>query len=630
MKFNIRLKFIAFTFCIVLLVGGSISLYSVLKGRERILATFAQDAREITTVISGTVVNDLYFLDLRSLRRRLQSARVNPDVRYIYVTGLEGLVLSDGTGENPLRDQRLSDSFSREVLLSKDWISRVEGDLLKVGGPVFLPDGARVGHLHVGFSLRHAYEIAYGTTKESLYITLVCLGIGALLAVFLSTTFTRPILSIVEASREIGEGKLDVRLSVKRGDELGVLASSINQMAKGLSSNLQRIRALREIDTAITSTLDLREVLSVLLEKIDLALPYAAATVRLFNDESRILEAVACRNLDEEEWKEAEGKAGRGPANAVFEGRAPLMISNVQTDPRVKDPSFFRRHGLVSYLGVPLIVREKILGVLGFYTKEEHQFNDEEVEFLTTLGGQAAIAIHNSQLYEETKRQTVELERANRVKDEFLSVMSHELRTPLNVVMGYTGMIKDRMLGEINPEQERALGKVVSRSKELLTMISGILEVTRIEAEEVRVERDRVKLGDFLRELESTYALPLDKEVRVHWDYPRDLPVVETDKEKLKLVLQNLISNAIKFTEKGTVTISARVREDGRTSASSVEPQQAPDSLIPGSRLLPRPSSRFVEFRVADTGIGIAKEFFPIIFEKFHQVDSSETRPYGG
>jgi len=440
----------------------------------------------------------------------------------------------------------------------------------------------------------------------------------------------RPVGVIYVYGRTVREfSSQDIDLLSAIGGQIGFAIENA-RLFQETQRNLEHMRALQEIDEAITSTLDLHQVLDVLLEKIDLLLPYSAATVRLLKRGTGEIEPVACRNLDEAEWKAEQWRGGRGIPNVVFETKAPLRIGNVQADPRVKDLEFFRRHGLVSYLGVPLIVKEEVLGVLSFYTKKEHQFSDEEVEFLTTLAGQAAIAIHNSQLYEETKRQAVELERANKVKDEFLSVMSHELRTPLNVVMGYTGMIKDRMLGEINPEQERALGKVVSRSKELLTMISGILEVTRIEAEEVRVERDRVKLGDFLRELESTYALPLDKEVRVHWDYPRDLPVVETDKEKLKLVLQNLISNAIKFTEKGTVTISARVREDGRTSASSVEPQQAPDSLIPGSRLLPRPSSRFVEFRVADTGIGIAKEFFPIIFEKFHQVDSSETRPYGG
>jgi signal transduction histidine kinase len=253
-------------------------------------------------------------------------------------------------------------------------------------------------------------------------------------------------------------------------------------------------------------------------------------------------------------------------------------------------------------LGIPLIAKDEVLGVISFYTKEEHEFSNEEIEFLSTLATQAAIAIHNSQLYEEMKNLAGDLARSNRVKDEFLSVMSHELRTPLSVVVGYTGMIKDRMLGEINEEQEKALEKVIGQAKDQLTLISGILQATQLEAEGVKVERREISLRDFLNDLRSSYEVPLGKELTLKWDYPSDFPVVQTDSEKLKQILQNLINNAIKFTEKGNVTISARHI----------------------------PEAKAVEFKVADTGIGIPKEALPAIFEKFRQADSSETRLYGG
>src|SRR3989338_745277 len=391
--------------------------------------------------------------------------------------------------------------------------------------------------------------------------------------------------------------------------------------------NLERVRALHEIDIAITSTLDLGTVLGVLLEKIDLVLPYSAVTIRLFNRESGLLEPVACRNLDEKEWKAEQWKGGRGTPNMAFESKAPVMVGNVQTDPRVKDPEFFRKHGLVSYLGVPLIVQDEVLGVISFYTKEEHEFTKEEVEFLSTLAGQAAIAIHNSQIYQEMVSLAAQLSRSNKVKDEFLSVMSHELRTPLNVVMGYTGMIRDRLLGEINPEQEKALEKVISRARDQLTMISSILQATQLEAEGIKVETGEVSLGDLLDDLRSGYAIPLGKELSLIWDYPSDLPVINTDGEKLKHILHNLINNAIKFTAGGQVTVSARVTESSRQNAES-SVQQGKD-LPTSGRLLPT-SGRWVEFKVADTGIGIAENNFPLVFEKFRQVDSSETRHYGG
>ena len=184
----------------------------------------------------------------------------------------------------------------------------------------------------------------------------------------------------------------------------------------------------------------------------------------------------------------------------------------------------------------------------------------------------------------------------------------------------WAGMIRDRLLGEINPEQEKALEKVISRARDQLTMISSILQATQLEAEGIKVETGEVSLGDLLDDLRSGYAIPLGKELSLIWDYPSDLPVINTDGEKLKHILHNLINNAIKFTARGHVTVSARVTESSRQNAES-SVQQGKD--------LPT-SGRWVEFKVADTGIGIAKEFFPVIFERFHQVDSSETRTYGG
>ena len=402
-----------------------------------------------------------------------------------------------------------------------------------------------------------------------------------------------------------------------------VLASIIDiterkRSEEQIQRGLQRLLALHEVDLAITSTLELRVILELLLEKIDLFLPSAAATtVCLFDRKSSVLEPIVCRNLDEGEWQSEEWRTGHGLAQAVVETKASLQVADVQTDPRTKDYGFFRRHGLVSYLGVPLIAKGEVLGVLGFYTKEARQFTEEEVEFLKALGGQAAIAIHNAQLYEEITRQAAELEKASKVNSEFLGVISHELKTPLNVVMGYTGMIKDKIL----VDQDRALGRIAKSSNELLTMIDSILDATRIESGATSVQSEGFHLGNFLIELKSFYDFSPDKEVRLVWDYPSELPMIRTDSVKLKHVLQNLINNAIKFTDKGHVTISVRMKQ------ATGERQQAEKALTHASRSTPH---AFFEFKVADTGIGIPKDALPYVFEKFHQADNSVQRSHGG
>jgi len=204
----------------------------------------------------------------------------------------------------------------------------------------------------------------------------------------------------------------------------------------------------------------------------------------------------------------------------------------------------------------------------------------------------------NSQL--ETVNRT--LVKANKAKDEFLRIMSHELRTPLNVLLGYSQLVKDGTFGTINQKQENALDKVIGRAKELMNMISEILRATSIEAGKVKAEMFQIHMGELLDDLKSSYDLPLDKDLTFKWDYPAEPRTISTDGDKLKHILQNLINNAVKFTDEGSITLPARYF----------------------------PEAQAAEFKVVDTGIGIDQEKIPSIFEMFHQIDSSETRKHGG
>ncbi len=428
--------------------------------------------------------------------------------------------------------------------------------------------------------------------------------LAILAGIFVSRTISRPISKLKAATGQIARGDFEVETASDSKDELGDLGRSISRMAQDLSQRRedlrlnQELQALREIDRAIMSSLDLRTVLDVLLKKIDLFLPHSATTIRLLNESSGVLEPVACWNLDDKEWRAEEWSGGRGIPNAVFTTKAVRILPNVQTDPSIRDPEFFRRHGLVSYLGIPLIVQEKILGVISFYTREAYEFAEHDIQFLTSLAGQAAIAINNSRIYEA-------MAKSNKVKDEFLSVMSHELRTPLSVIMGYIGMMKERILGEINPKQEEALQKVLGRANDQLGMIDAIMQTTQIESRGMVPEKQLVNLTELLVRLQSDCELIYDKHrVPLHWSHAAEAVLAVTDGAKVKQILINLISNAVRFTYEGEVTVALGVtRENGKNHA---------------------------RFRVADTGIGMAQDEIPRIFDKFYQVDSSETRVFGG
>jgi GAF domain-containing protein len=174
---------------------------------------------------------------------------------------------------------------------------------------------------------------------------------------------------------------------------------------------------------------------------------------------------MACRNLDPDEWLADEWKSGGRIPKMVFASGSPVMIANLQSDPRINNNEIFKKWGFSSYLGVPLVVQGKPLGVLGLYTQKEHRFSKQEVDFVITLAEQAAIAIYNSQLHEETKKQAEALEKSNKIKDEFLSVTSHELRTPLIAIMGYARLLEDQSFGKLAPEQLQAAHVIKDRAE---------------------------------------------------------------------------------------------------------------------------------------------------------------------
>ena len=195
-----------------------------------------------------------------------------------------------------------------------------------------------------------------------------------------------------------------------------------------------------------------------------------------------------------------------------------------------------------------------------------------------------------------------ELVKANKAKDEFLSIMSHELKTPLNVIMGYAELARTDTLPAIGLKPEEAVNKILIHSKDLLHMVDEILQATRIEAGAARAVVEDVNLTAFLDDLRISCDNPTTKALTLIWNYQHDLPATRTDRDKLKHILQNLIANAIKFTPQGSVTVSARHLAD----------------------------RKIVEFKVADTGIGIPPELLVSIFERFRQIDASNTRTYGG
>jgi signal transduction histidine kinase len=208
-----------------------------------------------------------------------------------------------------------------------------------------------------------------------------------------------------------------------------------------------------------------------------------------------------------------------------------------------------------------------------------------------------------AQQNELLRRQAIELEQASALKTQFLANMSHEFRTPLNAMLGYTSMLLQGVAGPVEPSARRQLLRIESNGRHLLTIINEILDISRIEAGRMPLQISKFRIPELLAEVKAELEpIILRSKLAVTMQIDKDLPLLSSDRQKVKQILLNLLSNALKFTHHGGVTIVARRNTRDRTL-----------SLL-----------------VADTGIGIAPTDQERVFEDFRQLDNSPTRAYGG
>jgi signal transduction histidine kinase/ActR/RegA family two-component response regulator len=363
-----------------------------------------------------------------------------------------------------------------------------------------------------------------------------------------------------------------------------------------INRQLERQKVLNDINRATASTLDLQSVMDILLEKVGQVFPQFGSMVHLLNPQKDVLEALAFRTVDDSSWQQTVPGENKGFNYIAARMKTPLVINDAQNDPRSRRPEFLRRNGFVCYLGLPLIVKDEAVGVLALFAKENDAFADADIQFLSTLAGQAALAINNSQLYESLKRANETLEQALEVKSILTGVMAHELKTPIQVIMGTASLLAEGMCGELNPEQRERIGKIEAGSEEMLQLIESSLDMARLEQGKMPLLVTEIRVGDLLAELESEFSeLFAKKGLALEVNHPPLGSTIKSDRVKLKEILRNIIDNARKYTAHGKVSVEFAVKDAER-----------------------------VEFIVKDTGNGIKAELLPKIFELFYQVDPSQ------
>lgn len=253
------------------------------------------------------------------------------------------------------------------------------------------------------------------------------------------------------------------------------------------------------------------------------------------------------------------------------------------------------RLGYRSVLAVPLLREQRILGALTVWRKETGSFSPQVVNLLQTFATQSALAIQNARLFREIEAKGRELEAANRHKSEFLANVSHELRTPLNAIIGFSEVLQERFFGELNEKQAEYTDDILSSGRHLLSLINDILDLSKIEAGRMELEVTTFHLPDaienallLIRERASRHGIKIDRVIDDR------LGEFTADERKIKQILVNLLTNAVKFTPEG-----GRIKVEATLGDSAV--------II----------------SVTDTGIGIAREDQEAIFEEFRQASGN-------
>ncbi|MCA9921910.1 MAG: GAF domain-containing protein [Anaerolineales bacterium] len=419
----------------------------------------------------------------------------------------------------------------------------------------------------------------------------------------------------------------------QRKQSLQHYAHQLETSLAGEKSARYLAETLQDTGRALASTLDWDGVMDLILEKLGGIVSYDRAGVLVKRD--NVLEMVAARGFP----------TGYDPLQVRIQLDNEKIYSEIDKTKRslsildVQERSDWRQNDALqsprSWLGVPLIKNDQVTGMLSLARETVRPYTDEEIELATAFAGQAVIALDNARMYEETTRfnQQLEyevhhrteairtayeqLEHLNRSKSDFISIVSHELRTPVTILSGYSQMLAKEQIIQTNEMLNHLAAGMQSGAVRLEEIINSMLDVAKIDNQELRIYRGAVSIPAMIRVSSIDFAPALkNRQIELVIEEMSHIPTIQADSDALQKVFFHLITNAIKYTpDGGRITISCR--------------------LVSG-QVLGLADKEAVEVVVADTGIGVDPAMHELIFDKFYQTgkvslhSSSKTMFKGG
>ena len=369
----------------------------------------------------------------------------------------------------------------------------------------------------------------------------------------------------------------------------------------GQMSKLQRLERLLEINRTMSATLDLTQLLDMIIDVACELTQSEVASILLYDSKTDVLRFEASPGMHRDDLREICVPLDSSVAGWIFANSKPMVIQDAGSDPRVyRHVDEILKYETQSILGVPLSVKTETIGVLEAVNKLDNaEYTEDDLEVLETLAAQAAIAIENVRLLASIQETNEELKRLDRMKSDFIAIASHELRTPLGLILGHATFLQEF----IPPDHQEQMEVIIRSAMRLKAIIEDMSAIAHNEQGQSRVRRKPFSVSRLVEETFDRFHDPAsEKQIEIGFDVPEeDALIMDGDQEKIGVALSNLVDNAVNYTDAGgQIGIKAEGDDD------------------------------MIKVFVVDTGIGIPENEVERVFDRFYQVESHLTRKHGG
>jgi signal transduction histidine kinase len=567
----------------------------------------------------GSTIADI---NLKFLGDLINPGEINGDT-HVYVVDARGRLLADSDASRLLGTDLTSlpqvDARSNQTDLSAMIGQDLNGrSMLSGTAPIPAMNWYVFSERPLSVVLLPMYSLLYRST----WLLALCISFGVVAGTLLARRLVTPIRALQDGARQLERSNFDHRIKVQTSDEIGEVAQQFNRMADQLQNSYEQLeqkvnertrdlaqsnselKALEEIGRAVISSLDIDAVLTTIVTRaVELSRADAGAMYD-FDATRRMFHLAKAYTFDGDYQKAVVGdgiKFDKSVLGLAATQRQPISIPDVAHSRGDLFENKALAAGLKSMLVIPLLKQDQILGALVLQRRAAEEFPRSMISLMQTFADQSVLAMSNARLFRELEQKGRQLTLASEHKSQFFANMSHELRTPLNAVLGFAELLADGLYGTMPERATEILELIRADGKHLLGLINDVLDLSKIEAGELTLALDDYSVEGIVHSVvASTSSLASAKGLNVTAALEEHLPVGRGDQRRLTQVLINLVGNAIKFTETGSIDIGVKA--------------------VGGQ----------FDIAVSDTGPGIAPEDQERIFEEFHQVDNSSTRKKGG